>query len=80
MAIALARELPQWNINQVLEAQRSFGMTDDNMREAHDLAKEIRKHMTDGTIQLASGSSDVRDVEQQSPIIRGVLSEVIENG
>jgi hypothetical protein len=44
LAIAFARELPPWNIGQIVEAQVKRGMSEEQVDEARKLAEEISKH------------------------------------
>ncbi len=43
LAIAFARELPPWNIGQIVEAQVKRGMSEKQVAEARKMAEEIRQ-------------------------------------
>lgn len=46
LGLILAREdVPQWNSNEVVEAQRKRGMSDKELREAEKVAAEMRDKM-----------------------------------
>lgn len=80
LAIAFARELPPWNIGQIVETQLKRGMTDKQVSEARKMGEDIRKRMSAGTIQLGSGTPEITHTAPQKRTVKGLLRGVVSRG
>lgn len=80
LAIAFARKLPGWNIDQIVEAQVTRGMSQKQVAEARKMAEEIRKRMSDGTIQLGSGTPETTQPTTAKRTVKGLLKGVVSRG
>lgn len=38
-------DIPDWNSDQIISAQRSKGMTNEEFQKANDIAKEVRENI-----------------------------------
>lgn len=80
LAVAFARELPPWNIGQIVEAQVKRGMTEKQVSEARRMAEDIRSRMSAGTIQLGSGTPEISHTAPQKRTVKGILKGVVSRG
>lgn len=80
LAIAFARELPRWNIDEIVEAQVKRGMSGKQVAEARRMAEDIRKRMSKGTIQLRSETPEITQPTPRKRTIKGVLKGTVSYG
>lgn len=80
LAIAFARDLPPWNLDEIVSSQIEKGMTQDQIREARKLSEEIRKRMASGTIQIGMGDPELPPTPKPKRHAKGILRGVISRG
>lgn len=80
LAVAFARDLPPWNIEEIVEAQRERGMSTEQIAEARKLSEEIRRRMSQGTTQLGTGTPEISKPETSRRGIKGILKGVVNRG
>ncbi|MEI7521877.1 MAG: hypothetical protein WCJ86_00185 [Candidatus Saccharibacteria bacterium] len=80
LAVAFARGLPAWNIGDIVEAQRQRGMSEEQIAEAKEMAVDIRRRMSDGTVQLGSGTPEISQAIPPKRTVKSLLKGVVSRG